>query len=79
MATKKPDEFPKLEAGRLAVAADAVLRSTGRGGSLGRALAALSTALDNYDNKIIALTLKEGRSDERRQQRPRRSVRRRAR
>lgn len=47
------DNFPKEEAGKLAVAAQKVLGA--KGVELGYAMVDLSIALKDYDNKIMAL------------------------
>ncbi len=49
----KPDDFPKREAGALAIAAGCVLRAKGE--QLGEAMALLRRELESYDAEIMAL------------------------
>ncbi len=49
----KPGQFPKREAGALAVAAGGVLRAKGE--ELGEAMALLRRELKSYDAEIMAL------------------------
>ncbi len=49
----KPDDFPKREAGALAIAAGCVLRAKGE--QLGEAMALLRRELQAYDDEIMAL------------------------
>jgi hypothetical protein len=54
---KKETSFPCIEAGKLAVAATALLCA--RAEELGPAMSALRKALDNYDSAILALHRRE--------------------
>ncbi len=58
----KPDDFPKREAGALAVAAGGVLRAKGE--ELGEAMALLRRELESYDAEIMALLKRKLRKGE---------------
>lgn len=67
-------DFPKIEAGKLAVAAQAVL--VARGPQLGPAMERLQKALTNYDCEVMALGCieDESMSDKKKTKRQRRST-----